>query len=254
MHERSKIRPPESIQPLCDAFGDGLRAELGEKLFGVYLYGALTFPETQVIGDIDFHVVLADRLTEGQRSRLEAMHDELKRDFPPLGGELDGYYIRLADARRTVPPRSEMWGRAVDHAWALHRTHIHAGRFIALHGPDPRGIYPEAGWGEIAEALDAEIAFVIEHLQEYPDYAFCQLCRIVYTFQTRDVVVSKSAAADWGCDALPEWREFIELAKRSYGHLSAEERRFLGANVQGFLDIAQGRIAELRGDAPDGPG
>lgn len=246
---------PERIRAPCKALRSGLQAALGEKLFGVYLYGSLAFPETQAIGDVDFHVVLNGPLTDEERSRLCAMHDALKRDFPPLGGEMDGYYILLADARRPAPPRSEMWHRAVDHAWALHRRHIHAGRCVVLYGPDPKGVYPQAAWPEVEEALDWELRYVDDHLDQYPDYCFLQLCRLVYSFETRHVVISKAAAAEWGCDAFAEWRRHIRLAKRSYAHLSPEDRLFLLDSMQAFCEHARTRIERARQAGPEqGPG
>jgi hypothetical protein len=238
---------PEKGQRVCEAFRDGLEAALGGKLFGVYLYGSLAFPETQGMGDIDFHVVLSGPLTDEERSRLYELHDALKRDFPPLGGELDGYYILLADARQREPPRSEMWHRAVDRAWALHRRHIHAGRCVVLHGPDPKGLYPPAAWPEVEEALDWELRYVEDHLDQCPDYCFLQLCRLVYSFQTRDVVVSKAAAAEWGCGAFAEWRRHIEVAKRSYACLSPEDHRLLLEGIPAFYEYARGRIEGARG-------
>lgn len=44
----------EGVREICEAFRDGLRGVLGNKLFGIHLYGALTFPETKNTGDIDF--------------------------------------------------------------------------------------------------------------------------------------------------------------------------------------------------------
>jgi hypothetical protein len=36
------------------------------------------------------------------------LHKELARKHPPIGGELDGYYILLEDAKKKNPLRSEM--------------------------------------------------------------------------------------------------------------------------------------------------
>lgn len=64
------MKPPAYIQDIYQNFLDLLRAALGDKLYGVYLYGAVAFPETVHTGDIDFHVNLKGPLTEEQHAAL----------------------------------------------------------------------------------------------------------------------------------------------------------------------------------------
>ena len=110
----------KQVSAIGEAFVCRLKRVLGKKLYGVYIYGAAAFPEDVPTGDIDFHVIRTDPLTENERSQLYELHDSLARDFPPLGGEMDGYYILLADARQETPPKSQMWEETVDESWALH--------------------------------------------------------------------------------------------------------------------------------------
>ncbi len=233
----------QQVSIIGQAFAEGLKRILGEKLHGAYVYGAAAFPDAFPTGDIDYHVILNSVLTDGERSELEGLHELLAEQYPPLGGEMDGYYILLDDARRESPPRSQMWRRATDDSWALHREHIRAGRRIVLHGPDPTGIYPPASWPEIESALYGEVDYVEKHLHQYPDYCILNLCRLIYSFETKDVVVSKAQASDWACDALPEWRRHIELARKSYARQATpEDRQFMLAEVETFLEFARTRI------------
>jgi predicted nucleotidyltransferase len=237
----------EQVNVISKAFAGGLRRILGNKLYGVYIYGAAAFPDDVPTGDIDFHVILNDLLTGDERLQLEKLHDTLGRDFPPLGAEMDGYYILLADARRPSPPRSEMWARATDNSWALHRAHIRAGRVLVLHGPEPKEVYPPATWSEIERALELEFEYVVDHLDQYPDYCILQLCRLVYSYETRDIVVSKAQASDWASNAFPEWAQHIELARKSYAHqATSEDRQFMQAEVRKFLEFACMRIANAK--------
>jgi len=209
----------------------------------VYLYGAVAFPESAATGDIDYHVILKGALTEDERSALHAFHESLARRFPPLGAELDGYYLLLNDACRETPPISQMWNGAIDHSWALHRAHIRAGQRIILYGPDPNEIYPPAQWPEIERALFGEFDFVEKHLYDYPDYCILNLCRLMYSFETSDVVVSKAMAAELAYDVLPFWRPYIDLARKSYaGQGTAQEREHMLAEIDGLLKFAQGHI------------
>jgi hypothetical protein len=233
----------EDIIPIGEAFRDGLLAILGSKLIGVYLYGAVAFPESAPTNDIDYHVILKEALTEDERSALQALHKSLAERFPPLRAELDGYYLLLEDACRETPPRSQMWNGAIDHSWALHCEHIRAGRRIVLFGQNPDEIYPPAKWPEIEGALLGELDFVEKHLHDYPDYCILNLCRLMYSFETSDVVISKAMAAQWAYEALPDWRLYIDLARKSYAGLgTAQERELMLSEIDELLEFARVRI------------
>ena len=237
----------ELVRRLSSAFLDGLLEVLGEKLFALYFYGAVAFPKTHALGDIDFHAILDGRLTESERDALFCLHDELASRFPPLGGELDGYYLLLEDARRTTPPRDELRPDKIDGSFALHCAHLRAGRSIVLCGPDPREVYPEPSWTELEAALDGELDYVTRHLDQYPDYCILNLCRLLYSFEARDAVTSKAAAAAWARGKFPEWERPIALALKSYAHLaSPREAEAMKADLARFHVFAQDRIRALR--------
>jgi hypothetical protein len=182
---------PAHLEPLCTAFIRGLDAVLGAKLCAVYLYGAIAFPEGDASGDVDFHVIVREPLTDIEKTGLKDLHAALARGFPPSGADMDGYYLLLDDARRTTPPAHQFLPGVSDQSWALSCAHMRAGRYIRLRGPDPAEIYPAVSWPELEAALWHEHDFIVKHLAEYPDYCILNLCRLIYSFQTRDVVVSK---------------------------------------------------------------
>lgn len=232
----------QQIDIICQTFVHGIKAILGKKLYGAYIYGAAAFPDAMPTRDIDFHVILKSNLTPDEKLRLEKLHESLAQKFASLG-ELDGYYILLRDALCKTPPRSQMWERVTDNSWALHREHILAGRCIILYGPEPKEIYQPATWPEIETALYGELDYVEKHLLDYPDYCILNLCRLIYSFETRDVVISKFQASEWACNALQKWRRHIELARKSYDcQATQEERRFMHAEVGKFLEFAKLRI------------
>jgi len=239
----------EQIGPLTRAFVDGLRRILGDKLHGCYIYGAAAFPDNMPTGDIDFHVILEEPPTDDEKSALSGLHKALGRDYPPLGKEMDGYYLLLADARGSKPPQSQMWNNATDTSWALHRAHLRAGRFLALHGPDPKEIYATPTWPEIEHALEGELTYVEDHLGQYPPYCILQLCRLIYSHQTREVVVSKAQTSRWARDEFPEWKRLIELAGSAYaGEASQEDNDVMRSEVSAFLQFARAKIARAAGD------
>jgi hypothetical protein len=236
---------PGEIRDLCADLLEGLEAALGDKLYGVYVYGAVAFPEGGATGDLDLHVILSGGLVEGEKAALDVLHDRLARDHPPLGVDLDAYYLLLEEARRTSPPRHQLLPGIVDKSWALHRAHILAGRCIVLHGPDPKQVYPPATWPELAHALRGEWDYVAQHLAEYPAYCVLNLCRLIYSFETRDVVISKRASAVWGAEAFPAWRSLIAAAVKWYdGRATPQDEALLKADVRRFFGFAQERIRE----------
>ncbi|MHC5077684.1 MAG: aminoglycoside adenylyltransferase domain-containing protein [Planctomycetota bacterium] len=237
----------EEVSAIGRAFAEGLGEILGEKLHGAYFYGAAVFPDTKTTGDIDFHVILEAELTEAERSALAGLHQRLGERFPPLGKDMDGYYLLLRDARQRERPQSQMWRRATDESWALHREHIHAGRCRVLAGPHPKTIVPAASWPEIESALLGELDYVEKHLTEYPGFSTLNLCRIIISFETRDVVLSKAQAARWALDHLPKWRKHVALAKKAYAReAKQEERTVILADMGRFFDFAKARIERAR--------
>jgi hypothetical protein len=243
----TKVTIKEQVSAIAKEFVHGLRCILGDKLHAAYVYGAAAFPDDVPTGDIDFHVILNTPLTDDERANLYALHDSLARDFPPLGVDMDGYYILLTDARGAKPPQSQMWQGATDTAWALHREHIRAGRYIAFHGPDPKQIYLQATWQEVEEALQSELRYVEDHLDQYPDFCILQICRLVYTYETGNPVVSKAQAADWAREALPQWSRHLEVASKTYpGRATPEERQSMLADIGALLEFVRTKMSQTR--------
>jgi hypothetical protein len=252
MTEPSESAYLDGVEEIGQAFRSGLEGILAGKLIGIYLYGATVFPETKYTGDIDFHVILDESLTVEEREGVNALHESLAFQHPPLGQEMDGYYLLMEDAKKKSPPRSQMWKQATDNSWALHREHIRAGKCIVLYGPDPALIYPATTWDELEAALRDELAYVERHLFKYPAYCALNLCRLMYSFQTRDVVVSKTAAGVWADSIYPQWSELITTAGKSYKGLStASDDQFMLDQIQGLYKFARKQIGDNWVDKED---
>ena len=104
----------DTVQSLCDAFADGLRAVLGSKLHALLLCGAAVFPETQGTGDVDLHAIIKSELTTTEREGIRSLQRRLAERFPPLGEELDAYVILLAEARQSGFPVHQLDTSIVD--------------------------------------------------------------------------------------------------------------------------------------------
>jgi len=141
-----------------------------------------------------------------------------------------------------------LWRTPVDAAWALHCAQIRGGRVITLHGPHPREVYPAPSWADLEAALYGEILFVDQHLADAPAYCVLNACRLMYSFERMDVVISKRAAAAWAVTQLPEkWGGPIEAALRVYLRVATpEDKRILQDAVQPFARLAWDRIVRTR--------
>ncbi|MBN2238963.1 MAG: DUF4111 domain-containing protein [Dehalococcoidales bacterium] len=234
---------PGDVRQVCDEFVPGLRDALGEKLYGVYLYGSVMFPDSCRITDIDCHVVLNTRLTEEDRKKIRTLYDCLSSKYPLLGNELDAWYILLEEAGKDRFPQNQLKTDRYDESWALHCAHIRGGKYLALYGPEPINIFPRTTWKAVTEALDWELDYIRKNLK-YPAYCVMNLCRILYSFTYRDVVVSKRFSGRWLSEKYPEWAGLIEAAVREYdGTETPEDRQLLDVDLKNFYDFATERIS-----------
>jgi len=217
--------PPPAYRAGCEAFVRGVREALGDDLVSAYLYGAVTFPRPEGwVLDVDFHTLLARPPTDARRQALRQLHADLAGVGEP-GGELDGYHLLLADAGSSWPPTGvggvspstggDLADGPVDEAWALHRAHVRAGRVAVLHGLDPRGVVAAPSWRELLEGLRAELRYVVDH-PEHAAFGVLSACRVAWSVEHRDVVVSKATAARWGATAHPAWAGALDAAVRAY--------------------------------------
>ena len=200
---------------------------------------AAVFPDSGPIQDIDCHVILKRRLTDRDIDAVLQLHRDLARRFPPLGAELDAFVILREDARETHPPDHQLQSDIRDQAWALHCAHIRAGRFFALHGPPPKDIFPAPSRDDISAALEHEVTFIEQNLR-YPDYCVLNMCRIIYSVQERNVVVSKFSSGAWARDRYPEWKPLINATLASYnGTVQPDEVALLKREVESFVEFGK---------------
>lgn len=243
------------MQELITQFRNGLIATLGENLVGAYLLGSIAFPGFEPhLADIDFHVITRRPLSPEEQKRLDRFHHTLAREFR-FGARLDGFYIPLVQARkRNIPERlvgvgeGQLHRGTRDAAWALHLEHLHHNGYIALFGPDPKSIYPQPSSESTAAALDRELRSVRRNFRRYPAYAVLNLCRLLYSWRTGRVAVSKRAAAEWALERFPaEWRGLIRTAVDHYaGRSDTSGRSLLRTRIGGFLMFTEQRIVEAK--------
>jgi len=237
--------PPlsDDVLAVAGALRDGLREILGDALSSLFLYGAVAFPRPERWAiDFDFHVLLARSLDAAERDAIAALYARLAT-LSHLGADLDGYFVFLADARRTEPPPHQLNPGMRDEAWALHRAHVHAGRSFTIAGIDPITVVPAPTWAELDRGLRAELAFVTTH-PEAPAFGILNGARILASFATRDVVMSKYQAARWALASLPsEWHDAIRAAARWYEQIADDaDAATLAAQWEPFVAYVERSI------------
>jgi hypothetical protein len=210
------------VAAVSEALLRGFTEILGDGLASFFLYGAVAFdrPESWRI-DFDFHGLLHRTLEDTERAAIAQLYAEVGA-ASGLGRNLDGYFVLLAEATGSEPPRHQLDPSIRDEAWALHRAHVHAGRYFLVAGIDPREIVPRPTWAELDDALRGEIEFV-ESATDAHAFGILNGARVLYSYATRDVVVSKFQAAQWALESLPgEWRTGVEAALRYYCRTEAQ--------------------------------
>ncbi|MFQ5523345.1 MAG: aminoglycoside adenylyltransferase domain-containing protein [Acidimicrobiia bacterium] len=213
--------PSADVRAFGNSFRRGVADVLGDNLVSLYLFGAIAFPRpTSWLLDVDFHCLLATAPSEEECEAVRNLHRRLAEMWS-LGSKLDGHYLLEVDASQAGWPQCRVFSNT-DHAWALHRAHVHGARFFQLAGEDPRFLLSEPAWEELDDSLDAEMRYIIEH-PEHPAFGVLNACRVLYSTRTRDVVVSKYAAAQWGQQELPEWAAVLESAVRLYSRVGGED-------------------------------
>lgn len=227
---------PAPVQSAAAALRDEVSAAFGATLHALYLYGAVTFPESEGAGDLDYHAILTGPPDAGHRYTYAAACARLT-DLPGCE-DLDGWVIELAQAVGSVPPVHLIRAGLRDDAWALHRAHWLAGRCVVLHGPPPASIIAEPGWDELQQGLAAEFRFA--KADQHDAYTVLNCCRILRSLAEHDVVQSKFGSGWWALDHLPPGHAAaITAAMNTYrGSVSDADMAALAAGRRAIEDLA----------------
>jgi len=224
---------------------------LSSNFIGAYLHGSIAFPEyNPEAGDLDFYVVTRRPLNGTEIKSLAHLHRSLAAKFE-FGSKLDGFYIPYAAARVHENPRSLVYGAhggihrgGSDDAWALHREHFARSAYIRIYGPRASRVFSRPIWTEIRSALYRQLVYARKIIDSDPWWSVLNLCRLVYTFKTENVAVSKLGAARWALKKLASrWKPVIRSAVKRYkGTANKRDRTILRKDARKFLGFASVRV------------
>lgn len=207
-----------------------VKAILGERFYGMYLYGSLASggfnPQRS---DIDFLVVTEGLLPEETVTALGEMHARLWASGGKWAGKLEGAYVPrqlLRSYQPNGPPvptlnEGKFYLDSLGSDWVI-QYHILREHSAAVEGPSLRELIepvsPHALHQAVVKVLDEWWApMLADHhwLQrsEYQAYAVLTMCRALYTLQ-QGGMLSKTAAARWARQALDEkWSRLVDWAE-----------------------------------------
>ena len=237
---------PDDARVACEKLRIRLTDVLGADLIALWAYGAMTFPDRPSrLSDVDTHAFLSRTPNGEAAASISQIHDSIGLE---LGIEWDSWYVLECHARDLRPPRHMLRESLVDDAWALHRAHWLGGQYVRLYGCTPADLVRRPSWDELYEALQNELRHIERMLEEgrqdagHTAFMVWNACRIIYSLETKNVVVSKRAAAGWALDHVPiSWHAPIRAAGRVYDGKAEPSDSYL-------LKSATGRIVATTRD------
>ncbi len=218
-----------AVNAVLDLLLNGVRAVLGDRLVGLYLYGSLASgdfdPDTS---DIDFVAVTAEALPDELVEGLRALHARLAASGLKWAAKLEGAYIPRAELRRYDPQAGPFPGYnegrffVAPHGsdWIIQR-HVLREWGVVLAGPDPAGLIDAVEPDGLRRAVLgtaqewwrpvlADPAWL--RTAEYQAFAVLSLCRALFTL-AHGAIASKQTSGRWALGALDaRWSALIDWA------------------------------------------
>ena len=207
---------------------------LQENLVGIYLHGSLAAGCFQwERSDIDFLVVVREKLTvEKKIAVVEALY-ALREDAPPAGFEMS--VVLEKDCREMPfpmpydlhysPKYTEEYEKdargfcermhGVDPDLTTHILTVHAFGAV-IHGPSAARIFGKVKREDALAAIQEDLAQVGEELHEKPVYYVLTLCRALAYYRD-NLVLSKKTGGEWALRNLPHAHQsVIQAALNAY--------------------------------------
>ncbi len=207
---------------------DTLQDTLSTNFVGAYLQGSFAVGDFDLHSDVDFIVVIAEKLNEKQVQTLQAVHDHIYRLESPWAHHLEGSYFPQAVLRDSPRRGQTVWyldhgSRTLiesDHCNTLVVRWVVREQGVSLAGPPPRTLVNPIP----VEMLQREIIDVIRGWGEeivadptrynnrfYQTYIVLNYCRMLHDLY-RGCPGSKRAGAEWAKMNLPAWSDLIDRA------------------------------------------
>jgi len=216
---------PEIESLLQELLAD-LRAPLGERLVGVYLFGSLVWGDFDPqISDIDLMVAVAEDITAEQLPALAGMHAAFEARHPFWEGRIEAGYISPQSigaygceevSIAVLSPGEPLNIKPAGTDWFIN-WYVIQEKGVQLYGPPPQTLIPPISKDAFRRAVKQQTAEWREwvvHTRDsrpYQGYAILTMVRALYAVQTGEQP-SKLQAARWAASEHPELGIQIEKA------------------------------------------
>jgi Aminoglycoside adenylyltransferase, C-terminal domain/Nucleotidyltransferase domain len=228
-----KSTPQQDINEILVLLSEGLREIFGEQLVGLYLIGSLTYGDFhRGSSDIDFLVVLKNKLSKEQLEKVKIMHAIIGDKYPTWSTRMDGLYITEAMLNNAEPPtapspcisQGEIYPANYEdeNEWVLTLHYLYESG-VALVGIEPKKIICPVDIKAVREASKKDLHKKWE--PKWNDTSFLQnslnqaivvltLCRKLYREKESVNVVSKRVASAWVKKTYGKpWSDLIDKAE-----------------------------------------
>jgi predicted nucleotidyltransferase len=211
------------IKKLLDLLLVDIQRVLGSKFEGLYLYGSLVWGDFDYfVSDIDLLAVTSNDMTDQDYEGLKQMHADFAQAYSAWDNRIEVQYASEAGLKTFRDRPSKM--AVISPGEPFHVIDAGKDRLtnwyfvqdygLSLFGPDPGTFIPPISKAEFLQAVYDHALFWVEHIKQtkalapYQSYAVLTMCRALYTC-TNGEQVSKTKAAEWAINQMPEWKDFI---------------------------------------------
>jgi hypothetical protein len=226
--------PYPNVNTILHQVYSAAREILGDSFVGMYLYGSLataTFDPSS--SDIDFLVVTTEEIRGDKFDALVEMHARIAKSDSKWAIQLEGSYIpqdilRRYDPAYTLHPHIDRGDgilavQQYDTDWVIQR-HVLREHGITIAGPPIQSLIDPITLADLRDALRLMLDVWWEPMLNNPEplqhagyrsYAIMTMCRVLYTFETANVV-PKGTACAWAQETLNwRWYTLIDLANQN---------------------------------------
>jgi predicted nucleotidyltransferase len=253
-----RLTVDEEIDELLRDLLGRMRAALGGKLVGLYLYGSLAAGDfDRRSSDIDLLAVTSADVDAGEFERLREMQQGFVREHAEWDDRLEITYLSsesfkssggCAGRAAVVSPGEPFRFKEAEAHWLIDwRTARERG--VALFGPDPKTFIGPVSKEEFRRAVRGQAErwrgwWEGEIDRAGQAYAILTMCRALHAHETGEQA-SKLRAARWAQGQLPQWASLIEdaLLWRAAWRDDGGERTAVFPETAEFMRLVIERIA-----------
>lgn len=221
--------PYHELNTVLEKLVASAKGALGPTFVGAYLQGSFAIGDFDRHSDVDFVIVVADELSDGQVDALQAIHRRIYGLPPEWAQHLEGSYFPVAILRSGSPRGEPLWyldhgSQSLirsDHCNTLVVRWVVRERGVILAGPNPATLLNPIPVDALRQEMRGTICTWGQQILDAPDrfanrfyqgFIVLNYCRLLHDFVT-GYPGSKRAGAEWAKATLdPAWSDLIDRA------------------------------------------